>query len=282
MVTVGDIEMESPVPKIQLMTNAIVVMPSDDDAALHTTILNKVFDEIKDRVAADPDTWVPVIDLVETYVKFYHETKATLAAQTFLAPLGLNHASFLAEMSNMDSALVGRISEDLVSFKLPGLSLIVAGLDKTGSDGSARSHIYEVHDGEIGCLNIIGYAAIGAGARHARAHFMLANQSSSTSIPETLWNTYFAKKRAEVAPGVGETTDIGMIGPEPGQNTIFKQEITGQLEKVFKKTAKAEKKARETASKEVTEYVEGLGQNTTQQIAAPDPAEPEGEPKASG
>jgi hypothetical protein len=40
MVTVGDIEMESPTTKIFMLTNSIVVIPSDDDAALHTEILN--------------------------------------------------------------------------------------------------------------------------------------------------------------------------------------------------------------------------------------------------
>jgi hypothetical protein len=119
------------------------------------------------------------------------------------------------------------------------------GLDPTGS------HIYEVHDGESGCFDAIGYAAIGAGARYARAHFMMSSQVIFVLCSRTLWATYLAKKRSEVAPGVGEATDIAMLGPQLGGNVYFSKNpaIIKQLESVYKRTRQMEEKARKTHQK---------------------------------
>lgn len=265
MVTLGDIEMESPNTKIYMLTNSIVVMPSDDDAALHTEILNQTHDVAAAVIAANPTRWPLVAELVSYYISARNEMRNRLAEQTFLIPLGLTHQTFLDRMSSLDAALVSRIAEDLINFKLPSMSVIIAGVDPGGS------HIYEVHDGESGCFNTIGYAAIGAGARHARAHFMLANQSNAMSATETLWNTYMAKKRSEVAPGVGEQTNIGMVGPQLGYSVTFSDPknpiLTKQLEQVYKKTIRMEKKARETAAKEMVEYVEKLEKERNEQKA---------------
>jgi hypothetical protein len=42
---------------------------------------------------------------------------------------------------------------------------------------------------------------------------MLAGHSPFSSSPETLLLTYLAKKRSEIAPGVGKGTDMFIIGP---------------------------------------------------------------------
>jgi hypothetical protein len=271
MVTVGDIEMESPVPKMHMITTSIIVMPSDDDAALHTEILSAATGAVSHQIGAAPTKWMPVSLVVSLYIKAFNDVKAKMAEQVFLSPLGLTQQSFLLHMATMEKSLVTRISEDLINYKLPAMSVIIAGLDSSGS------HIYEVHNGESGCFNTIGYAAIGAGARHARAHFMVSNQSHNTSIAESLWATYLAKKRAEVAPGVGETTDIAMLGPQLGRNVLLATPVTTQLEAVYKKTVRAEEKARQTAAKTMVEYVEKLGQRASQVTAQAVP--PEATPK---
>ncbi len=262
MITVGDIEMESPVPKLFKMTNAIVVMPSDEDAALHTEILNDMHAEIALRVSQRSDEdWLNVSEVVEIYIDARNRTKAKLAERAFLSPLGLTHETFHHKMATMEPGLVNQIAQDLVSYQLPSLSLLVAGMDLLGS------HIYEVHDGEPGCFNKIGYAAIGAGARHARAHFMMSGQSGDTSIAESLWNTYLGKKRSEVAPGVGIDTDIAMVGPRIGQMVHLNDaSLIKQLETVYRKTKRMEEKARKTASKEMFEYVEELGRQQSQKV----------------
>jgi hypothetical protein len=114
MVTVGDMEMESPTAKLALITNAILIMPSDDDAALHTENLSNVYHETAKRVAADPDIWVHVREIVEIYIAARNEIRSKIAARTFLAPFGLTKETFLDKMATMEPGLVARISEDMV------------------------------------------------------------------------------------------------------------------------------------------------------------------------
>jgi hypothetical protein len=276
MVTIGDIEMESPTTKMFMLTNSIIVMPSDDDAALHTEILKETLDAVHLAISFNPDRWLLVSEVVDMYIAARSAMQAKLAERTFLAPLNLTKETYLERMASLEPQLVARIAEDLVSYKLPAMSVIVAGIDPNGS------HVYEVHDGESGCFNTIGYAAIGAGARHARAHFMLAGQCRSTSVAEAVWNTYLAKKRSEVAPGVGETTDIGMVGPRLGHNVTFNDPynpaLLKQLESVYKRTRRAEERARKATAKEMVEYVDRLEGQQQQKITSQEAAPSEGSP----
>lgn len=264
MVTAGDIEMESPVSKIFAMTNFLSVMPSDNDVALHTEILMEAQTRILKTIEAKPTEWPLIKDMVDIYISAYNEKRQKLAERTFLIPLKLTHETFLEKMQMIDRKIVARLTEDILNFQMPAMSIIMAGRDPLGS------HIYEVHNGESGNFNTIGYAAIGAGARHANAHFMMAAQSGSTSLAETLWNSYLAKKRAEVAPGVGkDATDIGMIGPQLGSNLVLDAApLKKQLEKVYKQTIEMEETARKSASQEMVSYVEGLTRQAQEQASA--------------
>jgi hypothetical protein len=279
MVTAGDIEMESPVSKIFAMSNFLNVMPSDNDVALHTEILLETQTKILKIIEAKPTEWPLVKDMVDVYISTYDEKRQKLAERAFLTPLKLTHETFLEKMRLMDKKIVARLTEDILNFEMPAMSIIMAGRDPLGS------HIYEVHNGDSGSFNTIGYAAIGAGARHANAHFMMSAQSGATSVAETLWNSYLAKKRAEVAPGVGrDATDIGMVGPQLGANMILDAgALKSQLEKVYKQTIEMEEAARKSASKEMVSYVEGLAQQAIAHTAPQ--AESAGEappPKSNG
>jgi len=44
----------------------------------------------------------------------------------------------------------------------------------------------------------------------------MAGHTPFSELPETLFLTYLAKKRSEVAPGVGKGTDMFAVGPQPG------------------------------------------------------------------
>jgi len=239
-------------------------MPSDNDVALHTEIIMETQTRMLKVIEAKPKEWPLIKDMVDIYITTYDEKRQKLAERAFLTPLKLTHETFLEKMRMMDEKIVARITEDIINFTMPSMSIIMAGRDPLGS------HIYEVHNGDSGNLNTIGYAAIGAGARHANAHFMMSGQSGSSSIAETLWNSFLAKKRSEVAPGVGrEITDIGMVGPQLGSNLVLdNSELKSQLEKVYKQTIEMEEAARKTASEEMNSYVEKLGRQAKEQASA--------------
>ena len=95
-----------------------------------------------------------------------------------------------------------------------GIETIIAGIDS--ATGSVVPHVISIYksqsgDGVVNC-DSVGFAAVGIGARHAESQFMLAGHSRYSPMPETLLLTYLAKKRSEVAPGVGEGTDMFTIG----------------------------------------------------------------------
>jgi hypothetical protein len=286
MMTVGDIEMESPTSKIAVITSSIVILPSDDDAAFHTEIILDVYSTATARITSEPTRWWRVQEIVDLYIQHREDHKSRRSERDILKPLGLDRLSFLAHQHTMDAKLVRQITVDLINYRIPALSVIIAGNDPSGS------HIYVVdtnenNNVETGCYTSIGYAAIGAGGRHARAHFLTAGQSWLSPMAETLWNTYLAKKRSEVAPGVGEETDVYMIGPQLGTTVVLNKTVSDKLEEVYKRTKEQEEKARQDASKEMTKYVQELEkvaaeQSKQQAVPSPESAAKESAKPGSG
>jgi len=89
------------------------------------------------------------------------------------------------------------------------METIIAGMDETGP------HIYSIDsDGVSSCNDSAGFAAIGIGARHAESQFMFQHFAPHWHIGPALILLYTAKRRAEVAPGVGSETDMFLIAPK--------------------------------------------------------------------
>jgi hypothetical protein len=72
-------------------------------------------------------------------------------------------------------------------------------------------------------------------------------------LPETFLLTYAAKKRAEVAPGVGEVTDMFVIGPLLGFSTDVGTDVLEKVDAVYRKNlagrAKVDVKSKKDAFK---------------------------------
>ena len=120
MITAGDMEMESSVPKMQTMTTSIVVMPSDEDAALHTLILNDTIIAVKARIADKPKEWLPVIDVVNFYIAARDAMRAKMAERVFLIPLGLTYESFHDKMATMSAGSKRRAESRAAWRRRPG------------------------------------------------------------------------------------------------------------------------------------------------------------------
>ena len=166
------------------------------------------------RLKADPHTWIRVKDTAEIYLECRSDARLKRAERDFLWPLGLTKATFIEQQRIMDPSLVDRLARDMIQYRLPTMAVIIAGID-------GGAHIYVIHNGQIGdndigCYDAMGFAAIGIGARHANAHFLSTGHKFDSLAHEALLATYVAKKRAEVAPGVGPTTDMYVIGPQLG------------------------------------------------------------------
>jgi hypothetical protein len=77
-------------------------------------------------------------------------------------------------------------------------------------------------------------------------------------MPETFLLIYTAKKRSEVAPGVGKETDMFTMGPTLGSFAFLKdiQDLDiGKLEKTYQSILNKERKIQEFAKTQIKEYV---------------------------
>jgi hypothetical protein len=77
---------------------------------------------------------------------------------------------------------------------------------------SSRVGLYSVDKiGVVRDHSAIGFAAIGTGEEHAAGEYMSYAFTNRWPLYPTMALTYAAKRRAEIAPGVGKTTDMFLI-----------------------------------------------------------------------
>lgn len=131
-----------------------------------------------------------------------HRQKAK--EQRVLRQYGLTYQSFLQNQHSFAPTSLQRVLIELEDSSGDlGVQVIIAGVDSRGASLYALEY-----PGIVTPLNMGGFIAIGSGSSHAISVFI-----SEQYTPYRPWNedavlTYFAKKRAEAAPGVGQHTDL--------------------------------------------------------------------------
>lgn len=218
MLTAGDIEFEPQQQKVDCITKSIAVMYAGD-ASSFVEVIKNVVRVVRDRIQKEPDNYWSVRDVAELHAQYYREICRHRAEQSVLEPRGLNMDSFIQSQRSLHSDFVRQISDELGVFSIPSVAAIYAGIDN--ASGRPTAQLYVVYNGNVVCQTLVGFAAIGIGADHAASEFMFAKHTPRKHLPETLILTYSAKKRAEAAPGVGEETDMVMVGPGLGQSLLI-------------------------------------------------------------
>jgi hypothetical protein len=100
---------------------------------------------------------------------------------------------------------------------------------------------------------------------------MLARHNWNAPLPETLLLIYSAKKRAEVAPGVGSGTDLFMIGPGLGSFTILSDEVVSYLDGVFREIIRKEERALIKGREDLRKFIDHRVQAQAAQQAVTGP-----------
>ncbi|MBM3290380.1 MAG: hypothetical protein FJY92_09535, partial [Candidatus Hydrogenedentes bacterium] len=206
MLTATDVEFEPLQTKIVTLTSSIALMMAGD-AFSQAEIIQRVSEQVHARVQAAPKDWLSVKYVAELYSTEYNQLRTRRSEKKLLAPLGLDSTSFLTRQQELAGGLVDNLASELINYPHLGVSAIVTGVDISGP------HIYTIEDGEVRCHDMVGFASIGVGYWHADSQCMLWGHTRNRPFQETLYLVYLAKKRAEIAPGVGEATDMFMIGP---------------------------------------------------------------------
>lgn len=192
-------EFEHPDGKIDQLAPACVGLTAGD-ALVSTDLFRSCRDQIKQLSS-------PSVEHIANLVKkSFVKIRQRRAEDRLLAPRGMDLSSFYQAMIHtLPTEIAFSIDKGIETAQLP-LEIIVAGVDTTGA------HIYGIHDpGILHCFDSLGYNAIGSGESHALLVIIGNNHCRIRNLNETVFLTYEAKKKAELAQGVGKTTEMAII-----------------------------------------------------------------------
>lgn len=256
MLTAGNIQFEPPQPKVAQATSSIAFLLAGDSTT-QTVLCNRTQTIIDNAIRQSPDEWINVCDVAEAYGRFYASFKHEQATQALLAPFGLSGQNFIDNQQAMSPQLVQMLATEMLNFQLPPVQTLVVGVDSSGA------HIYLVDNGHVSCHDSVGFAAIGSGTAHAQSQFMFSRFTPSSTFTRTLTLIYAAKKRAEVAPGVGVDTDLFLVGPQLGSFLTIDPNHLGHLSNIYHQLRAQEQQAVKTAEESVHSYVEEITNAST-------------------
>lgn len=275
MLTSGDIEFEPDLPKvsesppanfwdtanpkIHVVTSSIVFMTAGD-SGLQTEVMADARIDIRERLNREPNKWLDVKDAVESYVNAYNKAKALRVRNAVLIPRRLDDDTFISRQSEMHSDFILETTRQInlceSDFReVHGVETIITGIDDNGT------HIYAIFGNHVTCCDSIGFAAVGIGGRHAESQFMMARHNPHSHRDETLLLTYMAKKRSEVAPGVGRGTDMFTIGPTAGSLAMLENIPDfdmNRIDSIYKKMEQEQAKRFQAAKEKTKDYIAAM------------------------
>ena len=170
-----------------------------DDIVIHSELVGRASREI------GSNSKLPVKEVADTYAKHFRDIKSEQAEQLYLSPLRLDMERFIANQRSMNPEIAMELSNNILNYRLDAEALIV------GVEGNS-AHIYHMDStGIISCHDDIGFAAIGIGTMHSNSLFMANSYGNIFLYYNAFPLVYAAKRRAEIAPGVGKWTDMTVI-----------------------------------------------------------------------
>ena len=205
---------------------------SDNCVALSSGDALCVQDVLIGGVGAASHLQNPAIKTIADQIKIqFCEIRKQRVNDMILGPRGIDFDSFYQGgiITRFPADLAMLLDSQVQAYSL-GTALLVAGVDDSGS------HIHCIDDpGKTACFDRVGYHAIGSGHRHALLKLVSLNQHHSTSINETVFNVFCAKKIAEMAPGVGQATSVKVVCRTETKD--IEQNILDGLEPAYRKQA---------------------------------------------
>ena len=191
-------------------------------------------------------------EIADLYAEAFSAHRRQLAEAKHLKPLGLDANSFMDRSQDFRSDLVSDLRLAMQR-EILDAETIIAGRDDTGA------HLFVVTDpGIVTCADSVAFASIGTGKPHADSYFMMAHHTRNTHSHKVLLDTYIAKRRSEVSPTVGPTTDLFFIGNDGFREVAdeIQQRLEAIREELDRRIATAADVATKDATAAINEYVE--------------------------
>lgn len=242
MITAAGAQYPSLRNKIVPIAGGIAAMISGDDVLLAAELLSELRAEVEEWVSAGQQARVH--DIVATWCEIHLRRQRLLSERAVLAPLGLTHDSFVEKQKLLDPKLAYDLGSELLKNRVPALQIIFAGIDDKGA------HVFVATNGQAQCHDFDGFAVAGSGAYHARSELMVSGYTPSLEAKDALYRAYTAKKRAEIAQGVGKDTDTLFISTSSEQAQI-RADIMACIADGFVEAEKQSAKVAEKVAKKV-------------------------------
>lgn len=203
-----NLEFETAEKKIEALSPSCVALLSGN-SAFGTEIMQGALARL--HGAQRPQVVLAADSVKESYA----HVRGTKVRETIIVPylgpdflraeqLGANIPTYLKDQANLYGQLVMLMN----NFNM-GSDIIVAGVDDQG----ARLAVIG-HPGTTAWFDKLGYAAIGSGGIHATMRLSLGAHTRNSPLVDTLYRVYDGKRASEVAPGVGQQTDIAIVYPD--------------------------------------------------------------------
>lgn len=187
------------VPKIYQLHDNVIAMPAGNALSAY-----EVIERAKAQIVSQQISKVEQI--AEIIRRTYQDYRRHLVVERVLEPRGLNLDTYYNTQQRMVLGVVQEVESQLTSFNL-GVELIVAGC-RNGEE----CHIFTVtHPGVSLLHDAIGHVSIGSGAPHVMYYFIGSNYKKRLPVKEVEQLVRDAKKKSEVAPGVGKQTELLII-----------------------------------------------------------------------
>jgi hypothetical protein len=222
MITAGflALEYEHPGPKLERVSPCIVGLTAGD-----ALIVTELFRGCRGRIE---ELQSPAVGKVAEVVKDqFVDLRKRQVEELYLLPRGLTLKEFYREgyMNRLPDQVAFTLDSDMSKERL-NLDVIIAGVDDTGA------HIYGIDDpGSVRCYDRIAYHGVGSGLTHALLTLAANQYCQERNINETVFLVFEAKKKAELAPGVGSATEMGIV--TGGRLVELSDEHKGQLQEIY-------------------------------------------------
>ena len=167
-----------------------------------------------------------ILDMANALKEVYQEFRERHIVDEILRPkAGIkSFEEWHEKQTKLHDSVVFDLQKYISGYDL-GLSIILAGVDTEGH------LIFIGNPGTYRSYDKLLYCTVGMGDRHAQNVFAWYKYSHEFSLNETLYIAFEAKKKSEMAGGVGPSTDIIIIDGKGIEK--LKGETVNKLEEIY-------------------------------------------------
>ncbi len=189
------------VRKIYALNNNVYALTAGDALGASTIIGNT----IKRYKLSEMTT---VKEVADSALREYQTYRTDMIVQRYFLPRGINLGSYYDLQQKLQIGLTNFLDSQLANYDI-GISMLIIGCDR---DDPKDCHIYSINNpGVLLNHDEVGFACIGTGAPHA-TYYLIGERYNKTKEKGAVYKLVAqAKKRSEVAPGVGTGTKFVVI-----------------------------------------------------------------------